>query len=60
MFIYVFSNQDKELLLENGYTLMKSDDQNGIYIFLAESDEQKNQEMYNQITKYCINSTLTF
>ena len=33
-FIYVFSDHDKDTLLARGYILLKSDSENGIYIFL--------------------------
>lgn len=32
-FIYVFSEEDRDKLIQNSYQLLKSDEKNGIYIF---------------------------
>lgn len=35
-FIYVFTNDAKEALLERGYTLLKEDPARGVYVFANE------------------------
>lgn len=37
-FIYVFSENDCEKLLELGYKLLKLDDKNSIYVFANDAD----------------------
>lgn len=34
MFTYVFDEQARDALVEKGFTLIKSDDRNHIYVFL--------------------------
>lgn len=35
-FIYVFSQSDRDKMLLNGFLLLKSDEQNKMYVFLNE------------------------
>lgn len=37
-FIYVFSRDDRDTLLEAHYTLLKSDEQDDIYVFANRAD----------------------
>lgn len=57
MFIYVFSIEDRDKLLAKNYTLLKSDESNGIFIF-----ENSNQLAFGEtdIEKYVFSDTLTF
>ncbi|MCQ2052336.1 MAG: hypothetical protein MJZ03_00100 [archaeon] len=57
MFIYVFSIEDRDKLLAKNYTLLKSDESNGIFIF-----ENSNQLTFGEtdIEKYVFSDTLTF
>lgn len=61
-FIYVKSESDKEKMLKLGYSLMKEDSQNGIWVFLNEDAKTFNHA--NEITKagiqFVLSSTLTF
>lgn len=38
-FIYVFSKEDMTALLLEGYTLLKSDDKSGLYVFANDNDK---------------------
>lgn len=55
-FIYVFDKQARDMLLADGFHLLKSDERNEIYVFV-------NQEQfifkYNNI-KYCLSNVLSF
>lgn len=55
-FIYVFTKDDKTKLLNHNYKLLKTDDENGIYIF-----KNKDQMCFdeNEID-FVFSNTLTF
>lgn len=56
MFIYVFSTNDRDYLLDKNYNLLKSDTRNNIYIF--ENGNQINFEETN--IKFVFSNILTF
>lgn len=58
MFIYVFSNQDRDQLLSDGYELLKSNEFEEVYIFLHGDD--KTSEKFKKLDKYIISDVLTF
>lgn len=37
-FLYVFSKDDRDLLIAAGYTLLKSDDKNDLYVFVNQAN----------------------
>lgn len=37
-FIYVFTAEDKDILVRNGFILLSSDERNKVYIFAARED----------------------
>lgn len=55
-FIYVFSEGDRDLLLDKQYALMKSDDQNGVFIFINVGQ----QEFAHNDISFVLSDTLTF
>ena len=54
-FIYVFSDEDRDILLQNGYTLLKADENNNLYIF--ENSDTKYEELG---VAFVLSNTLTF
>ncbi len=54
-FIYVFSDEDRDILLQNGYTLLKADENNNLYIF--ENSGAKYEELG---VAFVLSNTLTF
>ncbi len=58
-FIYVFSKKDAELLREFGYTLLRQDDTQDVYIFLAENRTRRSFTLDGDI-EYCMSDTLMF
>lgn len=56
MFIYVFSETDKNSLLSQGYRLLKQDERNGYYVF-----ENSDQLTFGDTNmKFVFSDTLTF
>ena len=55
-FIYVFSDQDMNMLVDAGYQLLKTDLRNDIYVF----ERKENEDVPDGLGKYCISSVLTF
>ena len=55
-FIYVFSQDDRDLLSSLGFVLLKSDDEASIYVFI--NDERRNFEAYDM--RFALSDTLTF
>lgn len=37
-FLYVFSKDNRDLLIAAGYTLLKSDDKNDLYVFVNQAN----------------------
>ena len=37
-FLYVFSKNDRDSLIAAGYTLLKSDDKNDLYVFVNQTN----------------------
>lgn len=56
--IYVFSQEDKNVLEINGFTLLKQDEENNIYIF-AYDDSLYSKFSLDSID-YCLSDSLTF
>ena len=49
-FIYVFSEADKNAMIEHGYDLICIVPKNGVYVFLSENNGQRNFSlMWNTI-----------
>lgn len=57
-FVYVFSVEDKEKLLNRGYTLLKDDSANNVYIF--KSDESITFSALDGVEDYVTSDVLTF
>lgn len=54
-FVYVFKTDDRDKMLENGYRLLKADDQNNIFIF------EKSDARFEQLgVTFILSNTLTF
>lgn len=55
-FIYVFSKDDRDILLKTGFTLLKEDTRNSIYVFV------KSNSLTFALTEvsYIESDTLTF
>lgn len=58
MFVYVFSTQDRDTLLDKGYHLVKSDDINYTYIFVC--DDNADVEKFSVLDKYAFSNVLSF
>lgn len=57
LFIYVFSEDVKQYLIKKGFTLLKEDPQNGIYVFKNEPDI----DLYSlSSSTFALSDTLTF
>lgn len=61
-FIYVRSERDKDEMLALGYTLMKEDKRNSIWVFKNKNAESFsiNSEMAASGIKFVMSNTLTF
>lgn len=57
-FIYVFTLSARDQLLENGFTLLKSDEDNNLFIFAADDERPVNFSWDNII--YIKSDTLLF
>lgn len=55
-FIYVFSEQERDMLLNKQYEMLRCDEQNRIYVFL--NKEQQHFDCEN--IAYVLSDTLTF
>ena len=58
-FIYVFSEADKNAMIEHGYDLIRIVPKNGVYVFLSENNGQRNFSMMPDVEHY-FSDTLTF
>ena len=56
-FIYVFSDKDKDALISLGYTLIKSDERAGVFIFANNKDIAR---FAASDINFVLSSTLTF
>lgn len=54
-FIYVFSTEDRDKLLEKSYTILKADEKNNIYVF-----EHSDDEFEELGVTFVLSNTLTF
>ena len=54
-FIYVFSQDDKESLIKKGYTILKEDYLNNVFIFL-----NRNSFSFDKSIEYVTSDVLTF
>lgn len=61
-FIYVKSESDKEKMLSLGYSLIKGNGQNGIYVFLNKNVKtfDNDSEITNAGIQFALSNTLTF
>lgn len=57
-FIYVFNNEDRDTLLSQGYTLLKEDYNNDVFIF--DADDADLQFALSDVDAYVTSDTLTF
>lgn len=54
-FVYIFTEEDRDKMLENGYRLIKSDNQNNIFIF------ENSDVRYEQLgVTFILSNTLTY
>ena len=60
MFIYVFSNQDKELLLEEGYLLLSEDNNAERYVFAADNSTIEDFNAIVGLQSFYISNVLSF
>lgn len=56
--IYVFSQEDKNILEINGFTLLKHDEENNVYIFVY--DDSINCKFSLDDIDYYLSDSLTF
>lgn len=56
-FIYVFTKDDRDKLLDAGMKLLNFDEKNGVYIFLKEADAM---DYSLQKTEHITTNTLSF
>ena len=54
-FIYVFNTSDRDAMIAENYTLLKSDEKNNIYIFM-----NKPSEKFSKNIEFIFSDTLTF
>ena len=55
-FIYVLSKEDRDKLLELGYTLFKSDEKNDVFVFINE----ERLAFQNTDVRYVLQDTIVF
>lgn len=60
MFIYVFSNQDKELLLAEGYLLLSEDNNAERYVFAADNSTIEDFDAIVGLQSFYMSNVLTF
>ena len=60
MFIYVFSNQDKELLLSKGYLLLNEDVEADRYVFAADNSTLEDFDAIVGLQSFYMSNVLTF
>ena len=58
-FIYVFSKKDYETMLSLGYTALKEDTANNIFIFLYANGKRQDFSLIPNVM-YCLSDTLMF
>lgn len=65
-FIYVFNQKDADLLLSNGYALLKEDAKHNMFIFLNPNKDQEHGAQKFSLDAidpkmvYCLTDTLMF
>lgn len=63
-FIYVFSTEDRDKLLGLGFSLLKEDEDNNIFVFVAENVYDKSDIALKfdavDLSEYMESDTLTF
>lgn len=59
-FIYVFSKEDKEKLQNLGFSLLKNDEQNSIFVFALQLNNEFSFELLDGVSNYSLSDTLTF
>ncbi len=59
-FICVFSAGERDILLDNQFTLLFSDDRNGVYIFVNPADKNDTQAEALDSVGYLLTNELLF
>lgn len=60
-FIYVFTEKDRDKLKQLGFSLLKDDAQNSIFIFASKINGDFSYESLDAaVDRYCFSNTLTF
>ena len=59
-FVYVFSEKDKDKLVNNGLKLLKIDKRNSLYVLALNTDNNFTFELFDGLDKYSLSNTLTF
>ncbi len=59
-FIYVFNKEDKDKMLKRGFTLLKNDERNSMYVFALTVSDGFSFELLDGVEKYTFSNTLTF
>ncbi len=60
-FIYVFTKKDRDKLKQFGFSLLKEDKHNSIYIFSSKTRGDFSYESLDaSLDRYCFSNTLTF
>lgn len=61
MFIYVFSEHDKAKLISEGFSMLKEDKTNTMFVFVIDSvPAECVAKRFSTLEKYCISDVLTF
>jgi hypothetical protein len=55
-FIYVFDKKSRDVLLADGFHLLKSDEKNDVYVFV---NQEQFTFKYSEM-KYCLSNILSF
>lgn len=59
-FIYVFDEENKNKLIELGFTQIKNDCLNSIYIFALPLNDKFSLNILDGVSNYSLSNTLTF
>lgn len=55
-FIYVFTKDARDILLERGYTLLKQDEARGVYVFVNEIAQTFTSDEF----RFVLSNTISF
>lgn len=59
-FVRVFSEEDRDALLNNQFVMLFSDDRNGIYVFVNPTDKSEEQAEAMDSVSYMLTNELSF